>query len=193
MRLRVLQEDRLSIYDHVVRPVREDDEHIFKHMKPGDGYNDIDKQYQRYNTRTFVDKYYMLKPDKPGITITAHIAKDGYRYIHWDTSQHRTISVREAARIQSFGDHFRFSGSRTSRFCQIGNAVSPLVAKVIAEQIHLAIERNGVAPEIQTVQLFLPECEQWSQPVLSPEIVTPSEQKKPLTATSAQINQPQQA
>jgi DNA (cytosine-5)-methyltransferase 1 len=111
-------------------------------MKPGDRYIDIEEQYRRYNADTFKDKYYMLRPDAPGVTITAHLAKDGYRYIHWDIEQHRTISVREAARIQSFGDHFHFTGSRSARFRQIGNAVPPLLAGAIAEQIHLALQRN---------------------------------------------------
>ena len=193
MRSRVLSEDRASIYDHVVRPVRDDDKYVFKHMKPGDRYIDIDPRYQRYNTETFHDKYYMLKPDKPSTTITAHIAKDGYRYIHWDGRQHRTLSIREAARIQSFGDHFRFSGSRTSRFHQIGNAVPPLLASIIAEQIYLAIKcNNSNVSEGQTVQLALPECEQWSRPVISPETIISSEQKKPFFAASSQINQPRQ-
>jgi DNA (cytosine-5)-methyltransferase 1 len=193
MRSRVLPEDRAFIYDHVVRPVREDDEYVFQHMKPGDRYIDIDPRYQRYNAETFRDKYYMLKPDKPGTTITAHIAKDGYRYIHWDTSQHRTLSVREAARIQSFGDHFHFSGSRTSRFRQVGNAVPPLIASIIAQQIYQAIKRNdGSAPEEQIIQLALPEYEQLNRPFLSPEIVTSPEQKKLLSDASSQVNQPQQ-
>ena len=193
MRSYVLSEDRVFIYDHVVRPVREDDKYIFKNMKPGDRYIDIDPHYQRYNTENFFDKYYMLKPDKPGTTITAHIAKDGYRYIHWDTGQHRTISVREAARIQSFGDHFRFCGSRTSRFRQIGNAVPPFIADIIAQQIYQAIKYDGNdAPDVQTVQLILPEYEQLSRPTISPEIVTSSEQKKVPSTTSSQINQPQQ-
>ena len=109
MRSRVRNEDRKYIYEHIVRPVREDDQYIFSHMKPGDRYIDIEEQYRRYNADTFKDKYYMLRPDAPGVTITAHLSKDGYRYIHWDTEQHRTISVREAARIQSFGDHFLFT------------------------------------------------------------------------------------
>lgn len=159
MRSRVSASDKDFVYDHVVRPVREDDLHIFTHMKPGDRYIDIDPQYRRYNSETFKDKYYKLKPDVPGVTITAHLAKDGYRYIHWDTHQHRTISVREAARIQSFGDHFRFSGSRTSRFRQIGNAVAPLMAEMIAEQVFKAIKRGGGVLSGESIQLGLPGYE----------------------------------
>lgn len=169
MRSRVPSEEKGFIYDHIVRPVREDDVHIFTHMKPGNRYIDIDPRYQRYNVESFKDKYYMLKPDAPGVTITAHLSKDGYRYIHWDTSQHRTISVREAARIQSFGDHFRFSGSRSSRFRQIGNAVPPIMAERIARQVRLAIKRgSGILPG-ESLQLALPGYESRSHLVVSSE------------------------
>ncbi len=164
MRSRVLPQDREKIYDHVVRPVREDDKHIFTHMKPGDRYTDIDEQYRRYNSASFKDKYYMLRHDQPGVTITAHMAKDGYRYIHWDASQCRTLSVREAARIQSFGDHFRFAGFRSSRFIQIGNAVPPLLAEVISKQILRGLHINrGILDEELIVQLGLPGYQQWTE------------------------------
>ena len=143
MRSRVKAEDKDVIYDHLVRPVRDDDLVIFSNMTPGQKYDDIDPKYRRYNSKSFKDKYYMLRPDAPSVTITAHLHKDGYRYIHYDVSQHRTISVREAARIQSFGDHFRFCGFRSSRFKQIGNAVPPLLAQAIAEQVLKAIRRSS--------------------------------------------------
>jgi len=160
MRCRVPMTEKQFIYDHVVRPVREDDIVIFSNMKPGDKYTDINPQYQRYNAESFKDKYYMLKPDAPGVTITAHLDKDGYRYIHWDSAQHRTISVREAARIQSFGDHFKFAGARSARFRQIGNAVPPLMAEKIAEQIKRAIKRNSGLLPGDVIQLALPGHEE---------------------------------
>jgi DNA (cytosine-5)-methyltransferase 1 len=169
MRSRVRPDDKKVIYDHIVRPVRQDDIEIFTHMKPGDRYIDIDPQYRRYNSASFEDKYYMLKPDAPGVTITAHLAKDGYRYIHWDTAQHRTISVREAARIQSFGDHFRFAGSRSSRFRQIGNAVPPLMAEKIAEQVRRALKRATGGLPGDALQLALPGLERWTQLVVDSE------------------------
>ncbi|MDQ2809595.1 MAG: DNA cytosine methyltransferase [Chloroflexota bacterium] len=148
--------DRAVIYDHVIRPVREDDREIFTRMQPGDRYIDIDERYRRYNAASFQDKYYMLRPDAPGVTITAHLYKDGYRYIHWDTAQHRTISVREAARIQSFRDDFRFTGSRSSRFRQIGNAVPPLLAEHMAAQIRRALRRTSGALPGDILQPPLP-------------------------------------
>jgi DNA (cytosine-5)-methyltransferase 1 len=170
MRSRVLLEERDKIYDHVVRPVREDDKIIFSQMEPGHRYIDIDERYRRYNSKSFKDKYYKLKPDFPGVTITAHLAKDGYRYIHWDKAQHRTISVREAARIQSFGDHFRFAGYRSSRFQQIGNAVPPLLSEAMAQQILRALQiHRGFANGKITLQPGLPGREQWSELVECPD------------------------
>jgi DNA (cytosine-5)-methyltransferase 1 len=133
-------EDRL--WDHIVRDVREDDRVIFASMKPGGTYKDVDPQYRRYAIKRgangdlhFADRYYRLSWARPCVTITAHMAKDGYRYIYPDDEQIRTLSVREAARIQSFPDQFRFAGHRSNRFRQIGNAVPPLLAQRIAERV----------------------------------------------------------
>ena len=129
-------------------------------MQPGDRYIDIPEEYRRYNSNSFKDKYYKLPPDEPVVTITAHMAKDGYRYIHWDATQCRTLSVREAARIQSFGDHFRFAGFRSSRFWQIGNAVPPLMAEEIAKQVMRACRiHEGSVEEMLQLGLNLPGYE----------------------------------
>lgn len=79
-----------------------------------------------------VHKYYVLREDKPSNTIPAHLHKDGLRHIHPDPKQARTITVREAARLQTFPDDFEFIGSQSDAYKMIGNAVPPLFAKYIA-------------------------------------------------------------
>lgn len=172
MRCNVVPGEKGLIFDHIVRPVRQDDIVIFSMMKPGDKYTDVPEEYRRYNSESFKDKYYKLKPEAPGVTITAHLDKDGYRYIHYDAEQHRTISVREAARIQSFGDHFRFCGSRSARFRQIGNAVPPILAEALAEKILIAMRRSRNELEWlpgDVIQLGLPGEEQNNKLVMAYE------------------------
>jgi DNA (cytosine-5)-methyltransferase 1 len=78
----------------------------------------------------------------------AHIGKDTYSHIHYDSSQARTISVREAARLQSFPDGFRFSGTMNPAFRQIGNAVPPLLAYAVCAR--LRSDLTGI--EVSAVQ-----------------------------------------
>jgi DNA (cytosine-5)-methyltransferase 1 len=75
----------------------------------------------------------------------AHIGKDTYSHIHYDGAQARTITVREAARLQSFPDGFGFSGSMNSAFRQIGNAVPPLLAACVAERIMLSLQEASAS------------------------------------------------
>ena len=92
-----------------------------------------------YDAGKFPNKWRKMWPDEPVRTLMAHLGKDGYSHIHYDSRQARTISVREAARLQSFPDGFRFSGTMNPAFRQIGNAVPPLLAKSLAEEIMRAL------------------------------------------------------
>lgn len=82
-----------------------------------------------------VHKYHVLRWDKPSNTIPAHLYKDGLRHIHPDSQQARSITIREAARLQTFADDFQFLGSQQDQFKMIGNAVPPKLAKSIALSI----------------------------------------------------------
>ena len=100
-----------------------------------------------YDPDKFPNKWRKLEADRPARTLMAHLGKDSYSHIHYDSGQARTISVREAARLQSFPDGFRFSGTMNPAFRQIGNAVPPLLARAIGrtllQQIHDAVPRSG--------------------------------------------------
>jgi DNA (cytosine-5)-methyltransferase 1 len=94
-----------------------------------------------YDASKFPNKWRKMWRDQPARTLMAHLGKDSYSHIHYDSKQARTISVREAARLQSFPDGFVFSGTMNPAFKQIGNAVPPLLAKAIATQIMKTIKQ----------------------------------------------------
>lgn len=90
----------------------------------------LSKLYEeRVGSKSPIHRYYVLRRNEPSTTIIAHLYKDGNRFIHYDSKQARTITPREAARLQSFPDDYEFVGSQTSTYQMIGNAVPPLLAK----------------------------------------------------------------
>ena len=90
---------------------------------------------KKVGSKSPIHRYHVLRPNEPSTTIIAHLYKDGNRYIHYDSKQSRSITPREAARLQSFPDDFDFVGSQGNVFQMIGNAVPPLLAKCVAEAV----------------------------------------------------------
>lgn len=103
-------------------------------IKPGsEAYTKLFQQtVPPYDPAKFPNKWRKMEADAPARTLMAHLGKDSYSHIHYDSKQKRTISVREAARLQSFPDGFVFAGTMNPAFKQIGNAVPPLLSKTIA-------------------------------------------------------------
>jgi DNA (cytosine-5)-methyltransferase 1 len=96
-----------------------------------------------YRTDTFPNRWWKLIKDEPSRTLMAHLGKDCYSHIHYDGAQRRTISIREAARLQSFPDGFKFFGTMNPSLKQVGNAVPPIMSWEIAKVIHAGLQ-SGV-------------------------------------------------
>jgi DNA (cytosine-5)-methyltransferase 1 len=131
------------VTQHISRPHNPRDLAIYKTaiQKWNNGkerlkYPDLPDELKTHKNETsFTDRYKVVDGKGVAHTVVAHIAKDGHYYIHPDIKQCRSISVREAARLQSFPDDFYFEGSRSAVFKQIGNAVPPLMANAIAKKM----------------------------------------------------------
>lgn len=128
-----------------------------------EGFSDDSVEYERlrasivppYDPSKFPNKWWKMDPGKPSRTLTAHMGKDTYSHIHYDSEQRRMVSVREAARLQSFPDAFRFAGAMNAGFRQIGNAVPPLLGLAVARSVMAQLARVA-RPEpsrCQTVEM----------------------------------------
>ena len=130
------------VTQHISRPNNDNDLEIYKiaveQWNKGNrlNYAELPERLIKHSNRdSFVNRFQVVNGNGISHTVVAHIAMDGHYYIHPDKKQNRSISIREAARIQSFPDDYFFEGSRTAAFKQIGNAVPPLMAQRIAEKI----------------------------------------------------------
>lgn len=154
---------------HVTRALGERDRRLFERMQPGDDYPaahriatelfnakkvtesrmdevalaSLKADYvPPYDASKFPNKWRKMDPSKPARTLMAHLGKDSYTHIHYDDAQRRVLTVREAARLQSFPDGFQFSGTMNPGFRQIGNAVPPLLAFAIARVLKEGLDES---------------------------------------------------
>lgn len=136
-----LRKDGDVITHHVARPHIERDLEIYRiavdkwdNAMTRIKYTDLPAELRTHkNITSFLDRFKVVAGnERHSHTIVAHISRDGHHYIHPDINQNRSITIREAARIQSFPDDYFFEGSRTSNFVQIGNAVPPLMSERLA-------------------------------------------------------------
>lgn len=133
------------LFQHTVRYHNPRDLELYALLRPGeDSIHALEEHgradLMRYRRDVFDDKYARLRGDRPCKTIVAHLAKDGNGYIH--PTQVRSISLREAARVQSFHDGYAFCGSPSDQWVQLGNAVPPVLAEAIARSFRRTLERS---------------------------------------------------
>jgi DNA (cytosine-5)-methyltransferase 1 len=144
-----MRENSIGIINHKVRTIHERDREIYKMAIECSNrgiqlkYNELpDNLKTHQNETSFLDRFKVHNWNEIPHTIVAHIAKDGHYNIHPDIEQARSLTVREAARIQGFPDNYKFEGPRTAQFVQVGNAVPPIMSRVIAKAVkHLLTSR----------------------------------------------------
>ena len=142
---KIRSKDDNTLFDHVSRRHNDKDRKRYREMSKNKWtFKKLLEKKPSLNhikQRVFNNSYVVQLWNKPARTIIAHLYKDGNQFIHPDHKQERTITAREAARLQSFPDNFVFEGSRTQQYKQIGNAVPPLMAEAIAKGIRKVLAK----------------------------------------------------
>jgi DNA (cytosine-5)-methyltransferase 1 len=129
---------------HVARFNNDQDLTRFRELRQGESYRKLIARrpdLKCYSDKSFPDKYFKMLSDRPARTIVAHLQRDGNGYIHPD--QVRSITPREAARLQSFGDDYLFTGPLTRIYRQVGNAVPPLLAEAIGRHLKAHLDKQS--------------------------------------------------